>query len=829
MPHRATTRHDEKLLKDSRERASGESIRRIEKEERAMRSDGLHILFSWLSQGTFPSGNDITNLGVSMSEEADIQWGTIQVSATKANIFYYSFFSEGVEYKLYDNVQVYNGPREPYIGKIIKLWEEKQSGMKKVLIRWFLRLRDLDSQMEGDPKELYLAFGKGIGVTNENDLEVICGKSKVLCTSKDVRNKQPSASDLKKADFFFSKIYNVDLQHLSPVQKVVDKLGCEAVYNKEEWVTETLKSNDEQIVQSKSLQVSNHETLSKQEPESTHYLKPMLKDVGRDKEQKPSRGSALKRKQVLNAEEVGNKKLKASASIVLSMAGALSMESRTQEKLKASASIVLSMAGALSMESRTQENATRSNEVIVNKNFKVDGQQVLSKAHLPACTPPQTEANMKKSCQLADTIKVDEQAAQSKLDFPPCDSLLITTKSVNVEKSSSFKTISAGEITSLEVDDALERPVSNSQISRQPAEIKGLSEDDQIAKEAIPTSSPVHDGLGRAVTGSSNPRQLVETDSLPKVDRSAVNLTSLDSSNSKAIISEVQRDPPKMADNSSGFVEAEKSLVKRSISNLKANREAEVSAKVTASMINSTLEEKNVQEKVNFSPLPESGNFVKDSDSKEVNLSVNSGSHIEMKSVPTNELVKEKRRIFKELPWEENLLQGLSFGKVLLLQNLDPSLTSADVREMLKHILQGVSDVRVIPQETICPYGQALAIFDSRLLADNALQEMEIKCLVLASNKRPVIATKFKEISNLMRFPGHLALDKLRLSRNLGADDYKKAVSTSHSSQPNTIEYEMAMEWRWLQEITETCQAELFEKQKKEIDEIRKSCNRKGF
>ncbi|KAI5054578.1 hypothetical protein GOP47_0030544 [Adiantum capillus-veneris] len=150
-------------------------------------------------------------------------------------------------------------------------------------------------------------------------------------------------------------------------------------------------------------------------------------------------------------------------------------------------------------------------------------------------------------------------------------------------------------------------------------------------------------------------------------------------------------------------------------------------------------------------------------------------------------------------------------------------------QEMLKHILQGVSDVRVIPQETICPYGQALAIFDSRLLADNALQEMEIKCLVLASNKRPVIATKFKEISNLMRFPGHLALDKLRLSRNLGADDYKKAVSTSHSSQPNTIEYEMAMEWRWLQEITETCQAELFEKQKKEIDEIRKSCNRKGF
>ena len=56
--------------------------------------------------------------------------------------------------------------------------------------------------------------------------EVICGKCTILCTSEDVRNKQPSPEDLKNADYFFSQIYNVDLQHFTPIHKVVNKLGC---------------------------------------------------------------------------------------------------------------------------------------------------------------------------------------------------------------------------------------------------------------------------------------------------------------------------------------------------------------------------------------------------------------------------------------------------------------------------------------------------------------------------------------------------------------------------------------------------------------------------
>ena len=46
---------------------------------------------------------------------------------------------------------------------------------------------------------------------------------------------------------------------------------------------------------------------------------------------------------------------------------------------------------------------------------------------------------------------------------------------------------------------------------------------------------------------------------------------------------------------------------------------------------------------------------------------------------------------------------------------------------------------------------------------------------------------------------------------NLGlAFKQRKTVSTSHCSQPNTIEYEMAMEWRLLQEKSECWWKELY-------------------
>ncbi|MCO5607359.1 hypothetical protein L7F22_061554 [Adiantum nelumboides] len=93
-------------------------------------------------------------------------------------------------------------------------------------------------------------------------------------------------------------------------------------------------------------------------------------------------------------------------------------------------------------------------------------------------------------------------------------------------------------------------------------------------------------------------------------------------------------------------------------------------------------------------------------------------------------------------------------------------------QEMLNNVLQGLSDARVLPKETNCPSGQAIAIFESRMLAESALESIEINCLVMADRKWPVIASRVKESVNEVKFPGHLGLEKLKLGRTFVSEDY---------------------------------------------------------
>ncbi|GAY48236.1 hypothetical protein CUMW_110190 [Citrus unshiu] len=59
------------------------------------------------------------------------------------------------------------------------------------------------------------------------------------------------------------------------------------------------------------------------------------------------------------------------------------------------------------------------------------------------------------------------------------------------------------------------------------------------------------------------------------------------------------------------------------------------------------------------------------------------------------------------------------------------------------------------------------------------------------------------------KFVGHLALDKLKFQMQR---EMREAVSTSHCSQPNSLEYDMAIEWSLLQERLDCAWKKLYEK-----------------
>ncbi|MCO5551790.1 hypothetical protein L7F22_005292 [Adiantum nelumboides] len=116
---------------------------------------------------------------------------------------------------------------------------------------------------------------------------------------------------------------------------------------------------------------------------------------------------------------------------------------------------------------------------------------------------------------------------------------------------------------------------------------------------------------------------------------------------------------------------------------------------------------------------------------------------------------------------------------------------------MLNNIFQGLSDARVLPKETNCPSGQAIAIFESRMLAESALESIERNCLVMADRKWPVIASRVKESVNEVKFPGHLGLEKLKLGRTFVSEDYIALAKigdrtngvTFHDNEQTTITY----------------------------------------
>lgn len=141
-------------------------------------------------------------------------------------IFYESFTYDGVEYARFDCVYLYKeGEPEPYIGKLLKMWEHPDK-KKRVKVLWFFRPCEILNFIGGvkpSDNELFLASGEGTGLCNVNPLEAIAGKCNVVCLSKDDRNRQPTCEELHMADFVFCRTFDVGKREI--MDKLEEKIA----------------------------------------------------------------------------------------------------------------------------------------------------------------------------------------------------------------------------------------------------------------------------------------------------------------------------------------------------------------------------------------------------------------------------------------------------------------------------------------------------------------------------------------------------------------------------------------------------------------------------
>ena len=107
------------------------------------------------------------------AEPIQFSWGKRRATGgVKMDIqFYGSFTLDNVKYSLYDCVYLFkHGETEPYIGKIVKIWE--QNNAKKVKILCFFHPDEIQNYLRGPVmgKEIFLACGEGTGLADINPL-----------------------------------------------------------------------------------------------------------------------------------------------------------------------------------------------------------------------------------------------------------------------------------------------------------------------------------------------------------------------------------------------------------------------------------------------------------------------------------------------------------------------------------------------------------------------------------------------------------------------------------------------------------------------------------
>ncbi|KAI7735356.1 hypothetical protein M8C21_017530 [Ambrosia artemisiifolia] len=186
------------------------------------------------------------------------------------------------------------------------------------------------------------------------------------------------------------------------------------------------------------------------------------------------------------------------------------------------------------------------------------------------------------------------------------------------------------------------------------------------------------------------------------------------------------------------------------------------------------------------------------------------------------------RRWFTRDHWEDKLKNAYKNGTAILLHNVDPDFNSGEVEGIISHAFNVNCDAEILQRTSVSSphYAQAIIVLKTKEAAQRVLTKLDEECWMFSNGRNsfmPLVGTPCPLISTKMHsgFFGHFALDKAR-SKKQGED---KAVSTSHFSQPNTIEYEMAMEWRLLQLQSLKWWEKLHEQQGLELENLKNDLN----
>lgn len=696
-------------------------------------------------------------------EEVEFVWGRKRgIGGKRKEVqFYESFTYDGVEYALYDCVYMHKEGEIPYIGKIIKIWENPDKS-RKIKIHWFFRPSEILYHLK-DVKvaenEVFPASGEGIGLANVNPLEAIAGKCNVVCISEDNRNPQPSDEEVKMGDYVFYRAF--DVGNCTILDKMADKVGgldVKYVFNR------------------------------KESEKASHVLK-LASDQKDDKTAVEYRANGesfgLKPQNYLGTVKVshliGKSDVDAQSSVV------------RQDGLQRDTNVLRV----------SQESAKKGNCVPGEKNSHDLGvaKAAGKSSHLVGRSDVDAQSSPIREDALHGDANDSHIEQQSTMKGNAASVLVVNSKIATTVVPKQNTLSEENACCTVKIDKKVNKPsielVEAGERGKPPKDLGIL--DDRPSKRIKVNGSVTlsEDKGGNSVQKSTvcgNDKEVVGTGAAPSEERKKSGDSKLSGGLDKN--TEIRKDgaaldirPPKKAN-----IDSLKVKEGRDKSNMSIGKPVD-----------------------NIGKLPKSAG----TSPKEV-------ERMEVKNfVVTRRPVAESSKWFKAPPWEEVMQTSNEQGTLILLENLNPDYTSGEVEDIIWHVCRENCTAKMVQRTAFSsPHsGRALVAFKTREAAERVSKKLADGCLMV-SNQRPLVASfvTLPKMEGNTPFAGHLCVDKLRLQLQR---EMKEAVSTSHCSQPNTIEHEMGIEWRLLQSRSDSWWNRLYKQQKEDLRKTTSELKRK--
>ncbi|XP_019438387.1 PREDICTED: protein ANTI-SILENCING 1-like isoform X2 [Lupinus angustifolius] len=740
------------------------------------------------------------------AEELEFEWGIKgKRGGKKKDVqFYESFRYDGVDYKRYDSVYLYKeGELDPFIGKIIKIWENADKS-KKVKVLWFFRSCEILNFLEGIDtleNELFLAYGDGLGLANINPLEAISGKCNVVCMAKDSRNPR-LFDEIQSSEFIFYRFFDVEKC------KILDKINDDKVADIE------VKNIFNNLDSEKVFGVVTLD-LDKKESSGNVMASNEVVDLPSQNNSQPIIGKVNgKGFDTLVRENVESKPLLGEKHVSLNgvtKTSEFSDKTIPQVEIKGNrvhkASLVMKklstkLYGATREITKTNDNRRNISIEKTPSWSKVDSKKGQAEIVGGLVGKINKELEKEKCC---DSIQVSNEKLKSNFqsrrlvpndgDMNKIDLPSSKVDSNNGEVNDVGRLV--GKIHKGSVKENVENEkccasieVSNEKLKSNLQSQRIASNNGDVNKIAIPSSKVVSKKGEGKVVGS-----LVRKINKGSIEENGENKKCGDFNlQSQRLISN-EDDAKKI----SQYSPKDKCKVQR----VKDFCEVE--------------EVPSKKLKLDQKPM-------KLSDDK-LHKNPTASPNLEQKLNPFSKEVTrrpdtDRSRWFKGLPWEVRLKTAYEQGTLVLLENLDPSLTSGEVEDIVWNGFNESCTAKVIQRTALSSLhsGQAFVIFKKKIAAELVVKKLDEGCFLM-SNERPLVGSTgrpcFPEKKPV--FYGHHIVDQLRTQMQR---EMKDVVSTSHCSQSNNIEYEMALEWCLLQERADKAWSRLFKQQEEELRNV---------